>query len=306
MAGVKNEESDNIFVPLYMNGLYGRMLYLPAKKTAPNRQILMLYGRRATLEHYYPLAEKMTVYGTVTMPDLPGFGGMESFYKIGEKPTLDNLVGYLAAFIKLRYKKRRLTIVGFGFGFVVATRMLQKYPDIAKKVDLVVSVVGFTRRDDLTFSQRQYYAFRFLTWLGSRRTPAWAARQIILRPSILRVAYRFLGHYDPRLRLLPPNKRKSRVAAEIKRWHAGDFRTYALASLEALQADLTRKQLAMPVHHIAFKDDMVLDNAVIEQHMRIVFTDYTVYYAAEIGYYYEQDIPDIRSFLKAALDHSGL
>ena len=86
----------------------------------------MLYGHHSSLERVYGLAEDMSQYGNVTIPDYPGFGGMDSFYKIGMKPTLDNLADYLATFVKLRYRGKKVTIVGMSLGFVIATRMLQR------------------------------------------------------------------------------------------------------------------------------------------------------------------------------------
>src|SRR5262245_38040269 len=123
--------------PLEMNGLKGRMLFMPAPKNK-KRNILLVYGHHSSIERMYGVAEDMNQYGEVIMPDLPGNGGMDSYYKIGIKPTLDTMADYLAAFIKLRYKNKRVTICGMSLGFVITTRMLQKYPDLTKKVDLLI------------------------------------------------------------------------------------------------------------------------------------------------------------------------
>src|SRR4051812_21299994 len=124
-------------LPLYMNGLSGRMLRMPAPKNK-KRDILFIYGHHASIERHFGVAELLNKYGSVTMPDLPGFGGMDSFYKIGEKPTLDNLADYLASFIKLRYKRQKFIIAGYSLGVMIITRMLQKHPQIAKKVEMNV------------------------------------------------------------------------------------------------------------------------------------------------------------------------
>src|SRR5689334_19455199 len=126
----------DFIVPLNINGLEGRMLHMPAAKKGRNREILLIYGHHAMLERWWGLVQNLNDYGTVTMPDLPGFGGMDSFAKIGRKPTIDAFADYMAAFIKLRYKRKRVTMVAISFGFVVATRMLQRYPELTKKVDL--------------------------------------------------------------------------------------------------------------------------------------------------------------------------
>jgi pimeloyl-ACP methyl ester carboxylesterase len=97
-------------------------LELPAKKRRPQREILIIYGHHSTLERWWGFAQCFNRYGAVTMPDLPGFGGMESLYKIDKKPDLDTMADYMASFVKWRYKRKRVTIIGLSFGFLVATR----------------------------------------------------------------------------------------------------------------------------------------------------------------------------------------
>src|ERR1700691_2505061 len=121
-------------LPLNMNGLSGRMIRMAAP-AGVKREILFIYGHHASLERYFGVADLLNKYGAVTVPDLPGFGWMDPFYKIGEKPTLDNYADYLASFVKLRYKNKQFVVVGYSLGFVIATRMLQKYPELSKKVD---------------------------------------------------------------------------------------------------------------------------------------------------------------------------
>src|SRR5689334_14666025 len=114
MAPKQKPLASDYIMPLNMNGLQGRMLYMPAKKK-PGRDLLVIYGHHALLERWWGLVQNFNQYGSVTMPDLPGFGGMDSFYKIGQKPDLDNYADYLAAFIKLRFRNRRISIAGISF-----------------------------------------------------------------------------------------------------------------------------------------------------------------------------------------------
>ncbi len=91
-------------VPLNINGLEGRMMRVPAASAKKDREILLVYGHHAMIERWWGLVENLYEYGNVTMPDLPGFGDMDSFYKINRRPDIDAFADYLAAFIKLRYK----------------------------------------------------------------------------------------------------------------------------------------------------------------------------------------------------------
>jgi len=174
--------------PLNMNGLQGRMLHIPAKKSG-GHEILVVYGHHASLERWWGLVQNFNAFGSVTVPDLPGFGGMDSFYKIGQKPTIDNFADYLASFMKLRYKRRKVVIVGISFGFVVATRMLQRYPDLAKRVELIVSGAGFVRYDDFTFSRARMFMYRLISFVVGQPVVSTFFRYVFLNPWVLRKAY---------------------------------------------------------------------------------------------------------------------
>jgi hypothetical protein len=67
-------------MPLYINGLSGRMLHLPAPR-GKKREILFIYGQHSSLERWWGLAQALNSAGAVTMPDIPGFGGMTSLHQ---------------------------------------------------------------------------------------------------------------------------------------------------------------------------------------------------------------------------------
>lgn len=261
--------------PLYINGLRGRMLHLPGPKNR-NREILFVYGHHASLERYFGFAEALNAYGTVTIPDLPGFGGMQTFYKIGMKPTLDTLADYLATFIKLRYKRRRFTVVGMSFGFIVVTRMLQKYPDLVQKVDLVISIVGFCHKDDFHLKRRYFYLFRYGSVIFSRAIPAWVIQHFLLRPSLIRLAYHLVEDKNEKLKDANRDERERRIDFEIGLWRCNDIRTYMRTTTEMFTLDLCTKQVNLPVYHIAVDLDRYFDNNLVEQHMRVIYNDCTL------------------------------
>ncbi len=256
-------------VPLYMNGMHGRMLRLDPPR-GKSREILVVYGLQTNLEQILPLAQELNKYGGVTVPDLPGFGGMQSFYRIGEKPTLDNLAGYLAAFIKLRYKHRRLSIIGVSYGFAVTTRLLQKYPQLAKRVDLLVSVSGFVHREDFLVKRPKYLLKRFGTSLFSSRLPAWSAHNIFMRPGLLRATYSLTATPGPRTRKTGSARHNKRLNQTVELWRQNDFRTYMEASLAMLTMDLCKHQVSLPLYHVSVNDRR-LDNQIIEQHLNVIY-----------------------------------
>jgi pimeloyl-ACP methyl ester carboxylesterase len=251
------------------------MLHLPAKRPG-QREILVVYGHHALLERWWGLLQNFHAYGAVTMPDLPGFGGMDSFYKLGQKPTIDNLADYLASFIKLRYKRRRIVIVGISFGFVVATRMLQRYPDLAKRVDLIVSAAGFARYDDFTFSKTRMFMYRLVARLVSWRLVSSFFRAVFLNPWVLRKAYARTHNAKHKFAEVAalPEQFEAMMDLEIELWHKNDVRTHFATSREFLYLDNCKKSVSIPVWHVYALQDQYFDKQVVEQHLRIIFESY--------------------------------
>ncbi|HSX44683.1 MAG TPA: alpha/beta hydrolase [Candidatus Saccharimonadales bacterium] len=256
---------------LYMNGLHGRMLFLPSS-TKKKREILLVYGHHASLERMFGLAEEFSKYGNVTMPDLPGFGGMQSFYKIKEKPTLDNLADYLAAFIKLRFKRKRLTIMGMSFGFLVATRMLQVYPELVDKVDLLISIVGFAHKDDFRFKRRNYLLMRYTSSFFSNYLPSKFVQHFIMRGPIIRKVYQLQADSHSKLKDADKVEQQRRIDFEIVLWQINDVRTYMDTTITMFTIDLCKSQVDLPLHHIEVKHDRYLNNRIVEQHLKVIYS----------------------------------
>lgn len=260
--------------PLNMNGLSGRMLRAPATRKTAKREILLLYGHHALLERWAGLIENLQEFGDVTMPDLPGFGGMDSFAKIRRRPTIDNYADYLAAFIKLTYKRRRFTLVGISFGFVVATRMMQKYPEIAKRIDLVVSLVGFMHRDDFLFPPRKRRFLVKATRVIATHPIAWTMRYVALNKFVIRNIYARLGAGKRRFLEMEPTEFDTLMDFEVRLWQTNDVRTHWMTTSEFLGLDNCEKKIDLPVWHVSSSGDHYFNNEYVEQHMRVVFNKY--------------------------------
>jgi pimeloyl-ACP methyl ester carboxylesterase len=268
--------SADYIVPLNINGLDGRMLHMPAPKNKPtNQEILFVYGHHSSLERWWGLVQVLNRYGAVTMPDLPGFGGMDSFYTIGKKPTIDNLADYLAAFIKLRYKRKKVAIAGMSFGFVIATRMLQRYPELTKKVILLVSIVGFAHHDDFTFSKSRYNFYLNATRLLSFRLAATTFRYTALNTQVLRNVYGRTHNAKHKFAQAKSAEETEYLKdVEVGLWHDNDVRTWAYTTPQFLKFDNCQVKVDLPVWHVAAKADHYFDNHLVEQHMRIIFKDF--------------------------------
>lgn len=261
--------------PLYMNGLSGRMLHLPDRKNR-NKEILVIYGHHALLERWWGLIQNFNDFGAVTMPDLPGFGGMDSFYKIGQKATLDAYADYLAAFIKMRYKRRRVSIVGISFGFLVVTRMLQRYPELVKRVDFLVSALGFMRFDDFSFSPTRYRFYKYTARILANPIAATLFRYIGLNAPVLRLVYRHTQNGKRKFSEYAGAKDafNDMMDLEIELWQKNDVRSYMRTSVEMLTVDNCNAQIDLPVWHVYTKHDHFFDNTIIEQQMRVVYREF--------------------------------
>jgi len=273
MAKAKTNPADFI-VPLDINGMQGRILNMPAPKDK-TKEILMITGHHTSLERLSGVVTQLNKYAGVTSPDLPGFGGMDSFYKIGKEPTLDNLADYLAAVVRLRYKRnQRFIVVGISFGFAVVTRMLQKHPDIAKRVDFAVSLVGLVHYEDFALRKRIIWELRTLTSFLQHPLPAWLMHHVALRPLFIKATYNIAGRNNPKLKGFSAEEREKLLDFEVGLWRMNDTRTHAFTTLIMFNLDLCDIQVDIPAYHVAVEGDRYFDNYKVEQHMRIIYKDF--------------------------------
>lgn len=254
-----------------MNGLKGRMLKMPPPK-GKTREALVIYGHHSTLERFYSLAQVINDDIGVTMPDLPGFGGMDSFYKIKEKPDLDTMADYIASIVKLRYKKdQRFTILAVSYGFLATTRMLQRYPDIAKRVDLLVSVAGFTNKNEFKFSPTRYFLYLRGSSFFSHKLSSIFFRSVILHPSLLRKFYSRTHNAKHKFANLNEEEQRHLIEFEIHLWRINDLRTNWATTVSFLTVNNGVAKVDLPVWHVHTEVDNYFDNDKIEENMRNIF-----------------------------------
>lgn len=266
----------NYIEPINVNGLRGRMLCMPAPKHE-EREIMFVYGHHSSLERWWGVIQNLNKYGGVTMPDLPGFGGMDSLYKIGKSASLDNLADYLATFIRLRYKKhQKFIIVGLSLGFVVATRMLQRHPELVKNVSLMVSFAGFAHHDDFNFKPSTKRLIRLGSSFFNHKITAGFFRYFVINSLVLKTFYKRTSNAHERINSTTGVDEKAIIQMEIDLWHDNDVRTYMKTTHDFITLDNCKKRINLPVYHIAVDGDRYFNNNLVEQHMRVIFSDYKV------------------------------
>lgn len=257
-----------------IDGLSGRGLEIPSRNQK-NTKILFVYGHHSSLERWWGLMQALSQYGTVTMPDLPGFGGMDSFYKINEKPNLDNFADYLAKFINQHYKNEKIVVAGMSFGFVVVTRMLQRHPKIAKNIKFMVSIVGFSDYHDFTLSPSRRAVYINGSRILSRKIPSLFFRHVALHPFFLNTFY---GRTHNAKHKFKNAESKEEIDAikqtEVRLWHDNDPRTwsYTTVLILTLKHDPTIK-IPLPVWHVGVSEDHFFDNEIVEKNLADIYED---------------------------------
>jgi pimeloyl-ACP methyl ester carboxylesterase len=262
---------DQFISPLAVNGLHGRVLHMPApKKGAP--EALFIYGHHSNLERWQGIMQLLNQRCAVTMPDLPGFGGMDSLYTIGKPATIDNLADYLADFMRDRYKNgERVVVIGMSLGFVIVTRMLQRHPDLVRNVSKLISLFGFAHSRDFILPPNRR---NFFLW-GSRvfALPVLSDiyRSLFLNSFVLSRAYHKTPNAREKFKNATPEQQQANMAFEIKLWQESDLRTYMKTGSEFLTLDNTTVHVGLPVHHVAVAADRYFDNASVQKHFEKIF-----------------------------------
>jgi hypothetical protein len=258
-------------LPLNINGLEGRMIHVEADAKAKKSNLLVVYDLNSNLERWWGLVVGLKRYGNVTMADMPGFGGMDSFYSISSKPTIDNLADYLASFIKLRFRRKKLTIIGIGFGFVVITRMLQRNPDITNKIINVISLNGYAHKDDVNTNSTNL-ALKKLTYsVGTTKLISKILSVILNNNVALGIKYRNKNNTEDKQKHLDDQFINQ---FKIDLYKETDYRTMLDVSRQLLELDNCNKRVNNTVWHVRYGDKTMLNHKILEQHLRVIYSEY--------------------------------
>jgi pimeloyl-ACP methyl ester carboxylesterase len=267
-----------------LNGLKGRMVDAPARNTkAKEINILFVHGHHSSLERLEGVVDLMMDYGNFCLPDMPGFGGMDHLYSIGEKPTIDNLADYMAAFIKLHYgSRKRIILVGYSMGFLVATRMLQKYPELQKRCQVVVGLAGLLHGDELHFTRRRRLFYYVSSKIVGSKVGSWVTRELFLRKWFLGGFYTRSHNARDKFSGIDKEKKRRMVNFEVDLWRINHVPTWCYTSREMIRADLVTNciPISTSIYSVTVEADRYFDSARVEEDMRKVYKDVKVVRAA--------------------------
>lgn len=252
-----------------VQGLKGRMLTHPPRDNH-KRTIVFIYGIHGSLERFYGVIHFLARFGQVIVPDLPGMGGMESFYKNGKRPTLDNYGDYLADFLSQEVPEGRLTLVGLSFGFVVITRMLVRHPALSERTDMVISTMGLADGRDINIRGAYRMFANAVFWAERTRPLDRAFHYLMTRAWMMKLIYH---GGSPKMKALPPADRPGFIAFESYLWRCNDMRTYGECMGELFALRQVADHVPLPVHHISTPRDHWLDVASAHRHIGEIFTE---------------------------------
>ena len=255
--------------PLSVAGLGGREL--TAGKNSDN-PILLLYGIHSSMERMASMTEFLADYGQVTLPDLPGIGGMDSFYKVNLRPSLDAYADYLYTYLQIRRPKKPMVIVAMSFGFLVATKMLQKYPNSRRWVRGVVSFVGFGRSSDF-----KVYSNNKLTLavcrIFSTRLGGWLVKTFVFNPLSLRIMFGIFKLFNPKYKHAQQTNPQASLKMELDLWQVNDARTrFAIYDI-LFHFDLTKSggKLDIPLHDVTTPTDQYFDPQKVTASLKKIY-----------------------------------
>lgn len=270
-----NQSSDDLVRPFYINGLEGRVLKAESR-TTKKKHILYVYDLVDSLENSWGMIENLRSYGHVSCVDLPGVGGMTSFSKIKYPVNIDSYADYLAAFIRLNYKRKKITIVGKGFGFAVATRMLIKYPLLVGKVSLVVSIGGYVHHEDFKMSRRNKSIYIHLCRILSVTPLSYFYKICITSGSNFDKLDKKFNSIRKFVHLYSidamdnPNTLSSL-------WKTCSSTSYWRMMSELLKLDNCTKRVSVPLRIAYVAKSQVIDHKLQREHLQITFKDYKEY-----------------------------
>jgi pimeloyl-ACP methyl ester carboxylesterase len=260
------------------HGLKGRAMTAPYsgihKSTSPG-EILLIGGSHSSLERMTGVAEYLSRVGTITAIDWPGSGGMDSLYQLKKTADFDNLAAYLKWFIEKKYPKdQKINVVGMSLGFVLVTRMLQNYPEMIGRMNVVISFVGFVDQTDFHTKPWARRLILSSSWLCEHRPFAAIMRRAWCNRPILRIVYGHTGNEK-----FQDVDFEKTLDMEVTLWQINDIRTYARTIHDMFRLHDLRP-VDMAVHHVAMRGDRYFDNTKVKKHLSQIFRDVHIMWSA--------------------------
>lgn len=271
--------SDGHIKQYIFHGLKGRYGHWPANSTSAKRTFVIVYGQHASIERTMSLVEALKEFGDVYIADNPGFGGMESSFKIGQYPDLELYAKHLVNFIDKHVTHgRQLTLFGISYGFQIISETLHRYPRLYPRVEDVVCFVGFVQPSDFRMPPSYRLPMVYLgalpgkTWLGSKLF------QAIIRKKVVVLAYLLSKPIQVKFKRLKASEAKRYAGEQADLWVLNDHRTHGATAWDFVKKNnLTGHRIPLNILHLGIPNDHIIDNDRVRQALKVMYQHLDAY-----------------------------
>lgn len=276
------EISSEHITNININGLKGRIAYFKAEnKKNSGERFVIVSGMHTTHERMLGFANFLRNYGDVYLIDMPGFGGMDSFKKIGKDITFENFGDYLYTVLKTQKLTDNVTIFCVSVGGQFVTRMLQMHPDSQLWVKKVIGFVTFGAGKDFHMSRYYMWMVRIMSKISSTWLGAQLFKLIAINRFSLNIMIWLFGKFKKKMQSADKSIQKKHQAMEIYLWLINDRRTHARVADRMFTRDLRRESdelIKVPMHNILTHDDQYLSHKEVNKTFRDLYENYTPHY----------------------------
>ena len=259
--------------------LKGKIAYY--KGTAKNKQrIVLLGGVHSSHERTDPFSSYLKRYGDVYAIDVPGFGEMGSFTKIGKDISYDSYGEFLYTVLKTQKLTKDVMIFTVSIGGQFVTRMLQMYPETHQWISKVIGFVTFGSSKDFNIKQPKWTYFNLLVRTASYRPVAWVMEKTFFSRVGIWLFVNISAQFRPKVKSADPELYKKRIKMELYLWNSNDHHTHAATARMMFDTDLRKfsdELIPVPMHNVVTAEDQYVDNKEVKKTMRDLYSDYNHY-----------------------------
>lgn len=266
---------DSLIRDIEIMGLKGRELIIDNPEI-DDKNFLYLGGQHNLIEKLYPVADFLSEYGNVYFPDTPGFGGMDSFVKIGKPIDIDSYADYLHQYI-LDKDLKNIWLCSTSISTLFTIRLLQKYPELHPRINNVMALVGLAHGRDFAIAQHMKLPIIALCKFAQFRIGSSIAHAIGFNRYSFKILMWAIRRGHSKFNETKPEEIEQHMATEAKCWQVNDHQTHAKSTLFMFGADLEQPgqdKIPFTMHNATVSSDQYFDQYRMEVSMNNLFDGY--------------------------------
>lgn len=268
---------DSEISQLEIFGLKGRLLRLKSKSPKHKQKIVLLSGLHTRHERMYGVADFLSRYGEVYAPDLPGFGGMDSFFSVNRQASADDYAEYIKDFLEKYDLTSGVTIIPNSVASQFFIRMLHNYPETRTWFKKSVGLMAFADDNNFNIPWVKQTGIDILVGAGRHKLGANLLSRTLLSKSFLEFVMKGLVLLRPKMKVGDKQRRREAIEMEVLLWTENDKRTHGVTAYDMFRrrcSDWFTEPMDMTFYNIATKKDQYFDHQKVTGSMRKIFSDY--------------------------------